>query len=301
MAAESWAMTAGTHSAMFVYPRTLDEALAALDDPAQVAIPIGGATALAPGSRRDATVFVDITRCGLDDWTVTDDAVRLGTALRAADIAALPLPGALGDVMREAAGGIATRPLRNAITLGGNIVHMQSWSDLPLALLALDATADAHSRRAGVVTIPLAVLADVHPVRVLPPHALLTTVSIPRGRTDLPRGGTYQRFRLRATDYPLITVAVVLTREGRMCREAAIGLGAVAPRPIRLRHAESLLRDVAGTTAHFDDIARTAAAELDIMHDPRMEETPRRRILATVLRRALMTAWERAQPTGGAA
>ncbi len=293
-------MTTGIHAAEFAYPRTVDEALALLDDPVHVAVPIGGATALAPGSRRDATLFVDVTRCGLDGWTVTDAGVKLGAALRAADIAALPLPGALGDVLREAAGGIATQPLRNAITLGGNIVHMQSWSDLPLALLALDATVDARSQRAGSVQIPMQVLCELHPVRVLPPHALVTAAHVPHGAHPEMRGGTYVRFRLRATDYPLVALAVVLTRDGRRCRDASIALGAVAARPLRLRQAEDHLRDVAGTTKHFTEVAEEAAAAIALMHDPRMDEAPRRRILATVLRRALQTAWERADQRGAA-
>ena len=46
--------------------------------------------------------------------------------------------------MRELPGVAGPRAVRNAITLGGNVAHLVYWADMPVALLALNATVEVE-------------------------------------------------------------------------------------------------------------------------------------------------------------
>ncbi|MBN2361827.1 MAG: FAD binding domain-containing protein, partial [Deltaproteobacteria bacterium] len=271
----------------FAYPATVKEAVGILGDPDRRAIALGGGTALAHGNRRGAELLVDITRCGLDRIAVDyGNVIHVGATARCTEIAAAnALPNAEGALLRETAAGVATQPLRNAITLGGNIFHLASWSDLPVALLALDAQVQIAHVQNGDFAIPMAALVAVHPLRALPANALITGVSL--GVGSKLRGSAYRRFRPTATDYALISVAALLEVENKRCLHAAIAVGAVGPRPMRAAGAEKMLSDGPLTPKRIAEAAHQAAGEVAIAPNYRLAADVRRRILEVEVRRAI--------------
>ena len=279
----------------FAYPATVKEAVALLGDSSKHAIALGGGTAIAHGSRRGAELLVDVTRCCMDRIAVDyGKTILLGATARCAEIAvANALPNAEGALLREAAAGVATQPLRNAITLGGNIFHLAAWSDLPVALLALDAQVQIAHIQNGDFAIPMSALVAVHPQRALPTNALITGVSL--GVGSKLRGSVYRRFRLTTTDYSLITVAALLEVEDRKCLHAAIAIGAVGPRPMRAAGAEKILVDGPLTPKRIADAAHQAADEVTIAPNYRLAADVRKRILEVEVRRAIEIAAERAR------
>ncbi len=282
----------------FAYPSTVKEAVNLLGDSARRAVPVGGGTALAQGSRRGASLLVDITRCGLDAIEVRDAQIELGAALSCAELCRQELPGATGVLLRETAAGIATQPLRNAITLGGNLVHLASWADFPVALLALDARVQIEHLERGPYTLSMAELVAEHPTRVLPHGALVTGVSVPR--LPAPAGATYRRFRTSTVDYALVSVAAVVELDGKRCRRAAVAVGAVGPRPVRAPAAEQLLSGATPGAKKLAEAAAAAAAEITVVPNFRMPAELRQRILEVEIRRALEEATRRARQGGAA-
>lgn len=277
----------------FVRPKELEEVLALLADPEQKAIPVAGGSALVRGSRRKAEIFVDIKDCGLNSLRQQDEQFVLGAALSCSDIVRAPLPGATGDLLHELADSVATQPLRNAITLGGNIVNMVSWADFPVALLALDANVSIARHAQQNEIWPMQRLVEEHPLKALPAGALLTHVWVPQH--DAGWGANYRRFRQSEVDYSLASVATLIELKNNKINNISIAVGAVTPRPQRCTQAEKVLLGHAASANNMAQAAAAAVDEVRIVANMRMEESMRRRVLQVEIRRAIETAVQRAK------
>jgi len=277
----------------FAYPTSVKEAVALLADTERRAIPIGGGTAVSQGGRRGASLLVDITRCGLDRIETSAETIHLGAGVRVADLASAELPGAAGWLLSETAGGIATQPLRNAITLGGNVMHLASWADLPVALLALNATVHVVHQQRAEFDLSIGELVAEHPHRALPVGSLLLGFTVPAMGERC--GADYRRFRTTVTDYSLVTVAAVVALDGKRCSHAALAIGAVGPRPVRSTRAENALVGSTLTRRTLIKAASLAIEDTRIVPNYRMAPEVRTRILGVEVRRALEAATRRAR------
>ncbi|MBN1296393.1 FAD binding domain-containing protein, partial [bacterium] len=101
---------------------------------------LAGGTSLA-FSRPDATTVIDLTDLPIKGCSCDPDgAVRMGAVTTIGDMERDPMISAFcGGILRQATDTLASTPLRNLITIGGNIAAGYAWCDLPVVLLALDA------------------------------------------------------------------------------------------------------------------------------------------------------------------
>lgn len=154
----------------------------------------------------------------------------------------------------SAAASMAGYQIRNAGTLGGNLVNAVPSADLPPILIALGAKvrlagpvrtpANANTASAGSPvgerTLELEEFFVGPGKTVLLPGEILAAVIIPEQATT---GSNYQKFGLRQAEALAVAgVASAVTMEGDIMQEVRIALGAVAPTPMRARQAEALLR-----------------------------------------------------------
>ena len=111
-------------------------------------------------------------------------------------------------------------------------------SDIALALVALDARIITTKRN---VPAGLFFSASATTSTILEADELIREVRIPK-----PSAGTiqkYEKFTLRKPiDFAVASVAMSLTIQKGVCKDARIVLGAVAPEPFRARAAENFLR-----------------------------------------------------------
>jgi NADPH-dependent glutamate synthase beta subunit-like oxidoreductase len=110
-------------------------------------------------------------------------------------------------------------------------------SDIGIALTALDATIVTSKRTVGAQTF---FTADATRSTLLDPDEVITEIHIPK-----PQDGAqqkYLKFTLRTPiDFPVVSVASVITIERGVCVDARVALGAVAPAPVRARAAEEVI------------------------------------------------------------
>ena len=96
---------------------------------------------------------------------------------------------------------------------------------------------------------------------VLQPDEILTEIHVPE---PLPNSyGIYLKERPRETwDFALASVAVLLQLQDRVCRQARVVLGGIAPYPYRVIRSEEILRDreIDGKVAEKDGEAALSAA-----------------------------------------
>ncbi|UNX53690.1 FAD binding domain-containing protein [Georgenia sp. TF02-10] len=245
-----------TEAAEFRRPATLAELLDLLADRPDAQL-LAGATDLGVEvnirhARPPLVLAVDRLE-ELRTLDVGPDRIEIGAALT------------LSEVERGLAGRVplldqlfpqfASRLIRNAATLGGNLGTASPIGDAAPALLALDATlvlAGADGER----EVPLAEYFTGYRRTVRRPGELIRAVGVPRPLA--PAAAFYKIAKRRFDDISSVAVAIAMELDGGTVGRVRIGLGGVAATPLRARATEDAL-----TGRRWD--AETAAAVADVL------------------------------------
>jgi xanthine dehydrogenase small subunit len=260
----------------------VEDALALL---AQGAVAVGGATALYTARSSRDIELVDVTRLGLHQITIAQDQVILGAGVTLSRLgAATEIPGMPGALLRKAARAVASEPLRNMITVAGNVAGLNYWADLPPVLLALDAQIEIRKHTSFMLPIAACMEAGKHPWD----GGMIASIAIPLTKATQVFG--YERFVRTVTDYSLVTACATMTRDGNQMRNVHLVIGAVQARPQRAARAEALLEGNAFDATAVDAAVATLA-EIAIAPNFRASSGYRRQLVGVLARRALMTAY----------
>lgn len=279
----------------FVYPESLEQALTALAAGRESARALAGGTSLVFFRGQGTAALVDITRLGLNEVAIAGETLELGACARLQSLAGSPHLAAPGlRALAEAAAVAGPRAVRNAVTLGGNVVGYKRWSDTPNALLALGAEVEVASAGAPSRTLPLAALFAKHPQTVLAQGALVTRFRLPL--PDAHTGSAYVKLAHTHVDYALVSAAarVVLDAEGLLV-DAALVVGAVERLPATQPFVAEMLR---GARPDGDALARVAARVSEALQpaaDMRASADYLRRVAGVTAQDALERAVQRAR------
>ena len=278
------------------FPKTIEEAASFLSLYGGRAQPIAGGTGLV-GSR-DPTIqsLVDISRLGLDYISVEEELLRFGATVSAEAIRLSPkLATPALEGMREAAMAVGATPVRNGVTLGGNVLQVRPWSVMPLMLLVLDGKLKVHGRDS---LLGLAEHYDGDGDAPLEPGELVVEVVVPRPAAG--SGSAFQRLVTTATDYPQISCAASITLGGDGAVSAAsVAVGAVLSKPELQKDTAEGLKGKQPTSGAFAAAAAAVAGSLNIRSDFRTSKEYRQEVLPVIIRRTLESAAERARTAGG--
>ena len=280
-------------------PRTLDEALASLQEYGDDARVIAGGTALVTMMRqrlvqpRCVVSLRDVE--GLGRIEARNGAVRLGALVTHREAETSPLLQERLPVLAETFRRVGTIRIRNMATVGGALAHADPNQDPPVTLIALDASVEIQ-RAGGRRELPIAAFFRDYYEPALEPGELVTAVTVPL----LPpaSGASFIKFLPRtADDYATVAVAVTVTLEpdGKRCREARIALGSVATTPLRGRAAEALLAGARLDESLVKSVGEAAKGEVDPLDDHRGSAAYKREMSAVMVGRALTQAWARAR------
>ncbi len=276
----------------------MEEAVALLAEHGAEAKILAGGQSLVPMMNfrllRPALV-VDVNRIPvLAGITATDDGLVLGGMTRHAALESSRLVRERAPLIAEVVPFIGHPAIRNRGTLGGSVAHADPAAELPVALLALDASVRAHSAR-GVRDIPADQFFVSPLTTALAPDEILTAIRIPVPAASV--GWAFFEFARRHGDFALVAVAVTMRVEaGLIADPVRIALGGVAGRPIRARRAEASLRGMPPTTGLLEAAAQEAAGEADPPSDIHGSAEYRRHLTRVFVRAALDRAHARASP-----
>ncbi len=233
----------------YVRAESLDEALAALAEGGEDAKPIAGGQSLVPALNLRLvrpTLLVDLNRAGLDG-VAANGALTVGATTRQA---ALASDLHVHPLVREALPFVGHFVTRNRGTVGGSIAHADGAAELPLCLVALDGKVVVHGP-AGRREIPAGEFFVTHFTTALVAGELVVETVWPLAEPG--ETAAFEELALRAGDFAQSMVAVVLRRgaDGVVLR-AAVAVGAVSDRPVRLPEVEALLVGSSGAEAAAD-------------------------------------------------
>jgi carbon-monoxide dehydrogenase medium subunit len=285
-------------------PRSLDEAIALLNQHGAEAALLAGGTALLidmkHGERRPGHVISLWRVPGLEGVQAShplnspNPLLRIGALTIISDLADAVTDHPAWNGLLEAAWMLGGRQVQNMATVGGNICKASPGADMVPPLLCLDAQLRLVGPD-GERTTPLDGFLTGPDQTAIRPAEVLTEINVPPAP---PRTGAafLKVMRRHAVDCSIVAVAarVSLAGDSQTCVEARIALGAAAPNPFRARQAESLLTGQKIESTRVREAARQAREGSHPISDVRASADYRRMLVETLVERAVLKAAERA-------
>ncbi|HLB11656.1 MAG TPA: xanthine dehydrogenase family protein subunit M [Dehalococcoidia bacterium] len=235
------------------------------------------------------------TISGLDYIAEDGDGLRLGALATIRAIETSPLIKERYGILAQASHLLGSVQVRNLATIGGNLCHAAPSAETAAPLLALGAKARIAGP-GGERVVPLEEFFAGPGRTVLKVGEILTELQVP---LPPPRSaGVYLKHSIRrAMDIAFIGTGVVVELGGRdgLCKDIRIGLGAVAPTPMRARKAEALLRGKKLEEGLLREAGELASQECSPISDIRCSAEHRREIVKVFVRRAAQQAAELAR------
>lgn len=273
----------------FYAPIDLGEACSLLSGLGEKAIIIAGGTDLMVRfnryRRRRSEVLVYVGKLGLSFIEEADGNVILGACTTLADISASPLVKEKLPLLAQACGEMASAAVRNAATLGGNLVTNARNADGVAALTALGATVATVST-AGESRMPVEQFLSTPKKQKLGNGGIVKQFEVPSMTSG--EKWVWEKLKQRQGESrSILSVSVRAKMEGEICRNIRLVLGGMAAHPFVSKTAVQLLEDRPLTTELVDRVAEEILKETDAATDARATAWYRERAAQVLVRRVL--------------
>ena len=271
---------------------SVDDAIALLAQVAGSEVAAGCTNTIvdARATRKIPKAVIDINRLADLRYARRDNGmVRLGARTTLTDCFALPFIAKEAPVLKMMSAEFAGALIRNRATLVGNIVYASPAADALPPLLTLNTTVTLVSKARGSRTLPLSEFILSPRKTALAQDEMITELAFPAADGEVKSG--YFKFALRnAMAISLVSGAVVIQMKGKKIREAALALGAAAPKPYRVTQAEEMMKDQTPTESLIREVAKVAAASTSPISDIRASADYRREMAEVMVRRIIERA-----------
>ena len=276
----------------YVKPENLDEALSLISQTPEGKYRVyAGGTDLIPKLKgrviKAPEFLIDLKGIPGLDYIDFDDqsGLRIGALATVRSVETSTIITEKYPILSQAAKSIASIQVRNRGTIAGNICNAVPSADSAPALLCLDAKL-LCSGSSGDRVIDIKNFFSGPNKTVLKPDELLKEIKIPAG-PEMSQG-VYIKLSTRSSmDLAVVGVGVLAAVEDGVFKGIRIGLGAVAPTPIRAFEAEAMLE---GSKIGKDIIAKaakTASEEALPIDDHRASALYRKMMVEVLVKRGL--------------
>ena len=273
-------------------PTSLDEAVALLAElgPQDGRILAGGQSLVPTMAFRMARPAHLIDINGIEELAkvaVKDDVVSIGACVRHATFEGDTVPGVTGSLLRKVVRNIAHYPIRTRGTFCGSVANADPASEWCCVMAALDGVVLARSLR-GTRRLPAADFYKGVMATALEEDELVTAAELPL----LPEGilTGFVEFSRRKGDFAIAMALVTYRLENGSIAEPHVAIGGAETHPRRLPEAEVLLNGKVPHESVFFAAGEAAALAIDPMEDINNTAAYRRKLVQTLLQRALETA-----------
>ncbi len=292
----------GLPSFDYVRASTPDMAVHLLVEHEEAARLVMGGTDLLPGLRDGIyrpQVVVDVKYLpGMRDVRFDErTGLTVGAAVTMNELVRHPEVQTHYPLLAEAAETVASYQIRNRATIGGNLCNASPCADTSPATLVLEAHFLLYGPD-GERLVPAREFFLGPGQTVLQPGELMTAIRFPP--TPAHAAAQYLKLgRCRSGDLSLVGVAILAFPDGGASNYTfRIGLGSVAPTPIRVAAAEHVLASQSPGEATFAMAAGEAMAAASPVTDVRGTAEYQRAMVRTLVLRALRTVWQQLEKQG---
>jgi carbon-monoxide dehydrogenase medium subunit len=221
--------------------------------------------------------------------------IRIGALTTIHSVENSPVIKAKCNILHQGASVMACREVRNVATIGGNICNASPSADTAPALLTLNAKLRVLSAE-GERVIPTEEFFMGPGETALRPDEILTEIQIDEIAGI--HAGTYIKHTIRrAMDLAIVGVAVLVISGRGVGSVTRIGLGAVAPTPIRAKKAEDILSGKDLEPFLMESAAQTSSEEANPISDVRASAAYRKEMVRVLTQRAILEAWTWINPS----
>lgn len=227
----------------YLSPKNLSDALSLLKTHGEAAKVLAGGTDLIIGLKRGnvkCKYVISLKNLReLSYITSEKEMIRIGALTKLREVEKSPIVAEKFQALYEAVKEMGSPMVRNMGTIGGNLCNASPAADAATALLALDANLKIAGP-SGEKVLPINKFFVGPGKTVLSPTEILTEIQIPY----LPDDAKSKFLSIRRVGISVSTVcaAVALGLKGSVVNYVRIGLGAVAPTPIRAYKTEEYLK-----------------------------------------------------------
>lgn len=282
----------------YLKPTSIDEAISLFERQPQAAKYIAGGTDVMiriKDGRITPKYLISLRHLqGLDHITHENGELRIGALVTHRMLELSPIIRKGFPILTDAVTNIGSVQVRNVATIGGNIVNAVPSADGAIPLITLGAEIRIRGPE-GERAMSLKDLFVGPGETVLKPGEIVEEFVIPKlpARTG---GGYCKHTRRAAMELPLLGVAVMVSLEEDMltCTKARIGLGVLAPTPMRAKNAEEILKGQKLNDQTLKKAGEAAAAECKARDTVRCAAWYRRDMVKVLVPRMAKVATQRA-------
>jgi CO/xanthine dehydrogenase FAD-binding subunit len=263
----------------YYYPSSLQEALSLLANESTAII--AGGTHITTTRDRSITRLVDIMNVGLSYIQQKNKMVHIGSTTTVTEIFKSEIVQEVGNgTLAKACQLIGDTPLRNVITLGGNIAKPYPWAGLPVALLVLDAKIELIGQGETSTILPATEFFEGYNVVQ---GKIIKEVTFPIKKDWFCR---YEKFSLTTVDYSWLTMAFATKIENGIIVEPHLAVSRIT-KPHRIAELESYLTGKEIEKLNLDKIISILRSSVKVVSDYRSSEIYREHLLGVLLKRML--------------
>jgi CO/xanthine dehydrogenase FAD-binding subunit len=258
---------------------TLDEVSELLNNLDCCCVAAGG-TALIKSGNSSVKHLIDINEIdNLKKITVTDSYIEIGAAITLNEILYnTELKKIFSGVFSEACLSCASEPLRNLITLGGNIVQVYPWSNIPPLLMILEAIIITDSRN-----ITAQDFFKKHPKLILKKNEIVTGIKIELNGNNKNLRLDFQRLTHTSFDYAMITSVTGIKTENSSLSDLRICIGSANPVPVRFYDVENEFRNQIADDIFFEKLKTRITEKVNPVKDFRCSEDYKKKVSANLI------------------
>jgi carbon-monoxide dehydrogenase medium subunit len=278
----------------YLEPKTIEEAAQCLAKHGEKARVIGGGTDLLVKMKMGELhpqILINISRIPALRYVIEEKGIRLGALTTFRDLEKSRAIKERYTALFEAARSVSSVQIKTMGTIGGNLCHASPAADSAPPLIVLGGRVKLTGST-GDRVLPLEEFFVGPGESVLSPKELLIEIQIPElsGRT----GSAFLKMGRVAADLSKVSVAVAMVREGEVCKDCRIAMGAVAKIPLRTRKSEAALKGKRVTEALIEKASQEVSDEIQPITDLRSTAWYRKEVAKVMTRDAIKLAWERA-------
>ncbi len=273
----------------YMRPQTIDEALAMLAEygPRDGKLLAGGQSLVPMMNFRVAapSVLIDLNAIAeLVGVSEDVDTIAIGAMTRHNDLKIHPLISRHVPLIEAAYHHVAHFTVRNRGTLGGNLVHADPASEMPMCMLVLNATMHiASATRSRVVPAEEFFLGTY--TTAVEEDELLMKISLPKRSAN--QRHAFEEVSLRKGDFAVSAVGVVADFEDERCRNLRLGLAGVSDVSVLAQEIAGILEGEILTDETIGAAAETVVSAIEFRATVSVSADYRSDVTRELVRRCL--------------
>lgn len=269
-------------------PRSLEEAVALLQQYGDDSRPLGGGTTLIILLKQRVVryrVLVDLQSIpDLADIRRDPEGVRIGALATHRKVETSELIRESFPALAYAFSQIGNVRVRQTASVGGNLAHGDYRLDPPPPLLVLNAAVHLFGPD-GARTVRIREFFTGTYETALRPGELVTSITVPFAPAN--SRANYLRYSaLSANDWPCLGVAAYLSSTNGRCQELRLALGGLAPTPLLIDRLDFVIGQALDRPV-VDKVLDTIDEQISPVADLRGSEWYKRRMARVFVKKAL--------------